>query len=159
MKIPVAADEDWIIAVKRMPNSTSKSGRCMISYWNTRDNCMLSVESAPPMAISMTSIPMKSMPKPMRKGAILFNFSLSVVKMMRTPMNERAANTELMLNPPLLSPEMAKRKAVKVVPTFAPKMNPAPCFTVTIFACASPTVMMEVADEDWTRTVEPIPIP
>jgi hypothetical protein len=111
------------------------------------------------MAVSITSRPINSIPKPIKKGAILLRDSLLVVKIMMTPTKATAANTELMLKPPLLRPERANKKAVRVVPTFAPSIKPDPCFTDTILAWASPTVIMEVAEEDWAITVVPMPIP
>ncbi len=81
-----------------------------------------------------------------------------VEKIINTPTNATAEKTALMLNPPLLIPDKAKIKAESVVPTLAPKINPDPCLTVTILACAKPTVIMDDADEDCTKAVDTIPI-
>ena len=131
-----------------MPNRTNKNGFCIISYLKILESSILKVESAPPIATSITSNPINNIPKPIKNGAILFNFSLLVVKMIITPTKANEANTALIEKPPLLKPDKAKIKAVRVVPTFAPKINPAPCFTEIIFACAKPTVIIDDADDD-----------
>ncbi len=92
------------------------------------------MESDPPIATSITSKPINSIPNPIKNGAILLRVSLLVEKTIITPTKAMAAKTELILKPPLLIPERANINAVKVVPTFAPKIKPDPCLTVTILA-------------------------
>jgi hypothetical protein len=74
---------------------------------------------------------MNNMPNPIRKGAILLSVSFLLVKTIMTPTKAKDAKTALMLKLPLLTPERAKMKAVRVVPAFAPKMKPEPCLSFT----------------------------
>ena len=69
--------------------------------------------------------------------------SISVVKYLATPV------------PPRLLRQ--RTHPVTLVPRIAPRMTPIACLTFIIPEFTKPTVMTDVADDDWTTAVTPVP--
>ena len=143
--IPVMADEDWIIAVKRIPKNSNNNGK--LTFCKT--SAIKSFIESSLHALLINFNPTKIIPKPVIKFAIFFIF---LIKASITPINTNKDKYKDIFK---LSREASR--PVTVVPILDPIIIAAAWLRVITLAFTNPITITVVAEELWITAVTKAP--